>query len=91
LGQLTPVLSVTYPLADVGSAARLVQTNGHLGKVGVLCLAPRPGLGVTDPDLRQRIGEDRLNPLRSQARKGEAHRAQTLHRDPGDRLVPARA
>ena len=44
-----PALSTVYPLDEVGEAARLVQTNQHIGKVGVLCLAPEPGLGVTDP------------------------------------------
>jgi crotonyl-CoA reductase len=63
-GHIVPTLSVTHALDDVGTAARLVQTNQHSGKVGVLCLAPRTGLGVTDPELRARIGEDRLNPLR---------------------------
>jgi len=61
LGKIVPVLSATYPLDEVGEAARLVQLNRHAGKVGVLCLAPGYGLGVTDPAARQRIGEDRLN------------------------------
>ncbi|MFC8246585.1 crotonyl-CoA carboxylase/reductase [Streptomyces chartreusis] len=64
LGQLVPALSKTYPLDDVGEAARSVQTNQHIGKVGVLCLAPRPGLGVTDPQTRARIGEQRLTAFR---------------------------
>ena len=65
LGKLVPVLSAVYPLAEVGEAARVVQTNRHAGKVGVLCLAPREGLGVTDPALRDAIGADHLNPLRT--------------------------
>ncbi|MFF1480701.1 crotonyl-CoA carboxylase/reductase [Streptomyces sp. NPDC058301] len=65
LGLLNPVLSTVYPLDEVGEAARLVQTNRHTGKVGVLCLAPTTGLGVTDPELRARIGDDRINPLRA--------------------------
>ncbi|MBL7492870.1 crotonyl-CoA carboxylase/reductase [Frankia sp. AgW1.1] len=64
LGRLQPALSATYPLAEVGEAARLVQNNGHIGKVGVLCLAPREGLGVTDPARRAQIGADRITPLR---------------------------
>jgi crotonyl-CoA reductase len=63
-GKLQPMLSAVYPLAEVGEAARLVQTNGHVGKVGVLCLAPRTGLGVTDPQRRAEIGERRINPFR---------------------------
>ncbi|MFJ7177858.1 crotonyl-CoA carboxylase/reductase [Streptomyces massasporeus] len=64
LGQLVPALSKTYSLDEVGAAARSVQTNQHIGKVGVLCLAPRPGLGVTDPVARERIGEHRLTAFR---------------------------
>ncbi|MEU7750181.1 crotonyl-CoA carboxylase/reductase [Micromonospora sp. NPDC049101] len=64
LGHLSPALSRSYQLAEVGEAARLVQTNSHIGKVGVLCLAPEPGLGVTDRAARERIGEQRINPLR---------------------------
>ncbi|MER6157099.1 crotonyl-CoA carboxylase/reductase [Streptomyces sp. NPDC001868] len=63
-GRIMPVMSSLFPLAEVGEATRLVQRNEHIGKVGVLCLAPEPGLGVTDPALRARVGEDRLNPLR---------------------------
>ncbi|MFD4509084.1 crotonyl-CoA carboxylase/reductase [Streptomyces sp. NPDC058457] len=65
LGSVAPVLSEVYPLAEVGEAARLVQTNGHTGKVGVLALAPTPGLGVTDPQARAALGEEWLSPLRS--------------------------
>ncbi|WP_394426005.1 crotonyl-CoA carboxylase/reductase [Streptomyces sp. SGAir0957] len=64
LGHLAPVLSDVFPLDEVGEAARLVQLNRHIGKVGVLCLAPEGGLGVTDPALREKIGAERLNPLR---------------------------
>ncbi|MDH6135471.1 crotonyl-CoA reductase [Kitasatospora sp. MAA4] len=64
LGRIVPALSQVYPLAEVGEAARLVQTNRHLGKVGVLALAPEPGLGVSDPALRAAIGAKRLAPLR---------------------------
>ncbi|MFE6621132.1 crotonyl-CoA carboxylase/reductase [Streptomyces sp. NPDC008086] len=65
LGKISPVLSSVYGLDEVGEAARLVQTNQHLGKVAVLCQAPHEGLGVTDPQLREKIGADALNPLRS--------------------------
>jgi crotonyl-CoA reductase len=68
LGKLMPALSTVYPLDEIGEAARLVQNNQHIGKVGVLCLAPHTGLGVTDPGLRARIGEDRLNPLGDRTR-----------------------
>jgi crotonyl-CoA reductase len=64
LGHLSPILSEVFPLKEVGEAARLVQMNRHTGKVGVLCLAPQEGLGITDPVLREKIGVARLNPLR---------------------------
>ncbi|MBW5422933.1 crotonyl-CoA carboxylase/reductase, partial [Streptomyces sp. BG9H] len=63
LGKLVPALSTVFPLDEIGEAARLVQNNGHTGKVGVLCLAPHTGLGVTDPASRARFGADRLTPL----------------------------
>ncbi|PSM37407.1 crotonyl-CoA carboxylase/reductase [Streptomyces dioscori] len=55
LGHLAPALTETYPLTDTAEAARLVQSNTHLGKVGVLSLAPAPGLGVTDPVRRELV------------------------------------
>ena len=63
-GGIVPVLTSLYPLREVGEATRLVQLNEHIGKVGVLCLADRSGLGVTDPQRRARIGEDRLTLMR---------------------------
>ncbi|MEU4877008.1 crotonyl-CoA carboxylase/reductase [Streptomyces sp. NPDC021608] len=67
LGRIMPTLSEVYPLEEIGEAARSVQTNRHIGKVGVLCLASAPGQGVTDPGLRAELGEARLNPLRTPA------------------------
>ncbi|HEY8654389.1 MAG TPA: crotonyl-CoA carboxylase/reductase, partial [Dermatophilaceae bacterium] len=58
-------LSKTYPLVDVGQAAYDVHRNLHQGKVGVLALAPRPGLGVTDPEKR-----DALLPAINRFREG---------------------
>ncbi len=52
-GLIHPTLSKTYAITDVGQAARDVQQNLHQGKIGVLCLAPEQGLGVTNPDLRE--------------------------------------
>ena len=51
-GKVHPTLSKSYPLAETGQAAYEVHRNMHQGKVGVLCLAPEEGLGVTDPELR---------------------------------------
>ena len=36
----------------------------HQGKVGVLCLAPEPGLGVTDPEMRH-LHLDAINRFRN--------------------------
>lgn len=46
LGHIKPAVTARYPLAEAGEAARLVQRNKHVGKVGVLCLADRAGLGL---------------------------------------------
>jgi crotonyl-CoA reductase len=51
-GAIHPTLSRVYPLAETGQAAYDVHRNLHQGKVGVLCLAPREGLGVRDNELR---------------------------------------
>ncbi|MFN2526581.1 MAG: crotonyl-CoA carboxylase/reductase [Actinomycetota bacterium] len=52
LGKIHPILSKTYPLKEAGEAANQIHQNLHKGKLGVLCLAPREGLGVRDPQLR---------------------------------------
>ncbi|QIS14113.1 crotonyl-CoA carboxylase/reductase [Nocardia arthritidis] len=52
LGRIHPVLSAVYQLPETGAAAYEVHRNRHCGKVGVLCLAPQEGLGVTDPETR---------------------------------------
>ena len=51
-GFIHPTRSRVYPLEDTGQAAYDVHRNLHLGKVGVLCLAPEEGLGMRDPDKR---------------------------------------
>jgi crotonyl-CoA reductase len=63
-GAILPPLSMVYPLSDVGEAAYQVHRNLHEGKIGVLCLAPTEGLGIDDPELRARIGEDRITLFR---------------------------
>jgi crotonyl-CoA carboxylase/reductase len=63
-GRILPTLSKVYPLEQVGEAAREVQLNRRVGKVGVLCLAEREGLGVEDPALRASVGEERLGLFR---------------------------
>lgn len=59
-GMIVPALSKVYPLEQVGEAARDVQLNRHIGKVSVLCMAEREGLGIDDAALRASIGEERF-------------------------------
>ena len=63
-GKIQPMLSAVHPLTDVGEAAFAVHKNLHEGKIGVLCLAPEEGLGIDDPELRDRVGEDRITLFR---------------------------
>src|SRR6185437_5093139 len=49
LGMIQPTLSSVCRLDTTGAAAREVHHNGHVGKIGVLCLAPAEGLGIEDP------------------------------------------
>jgi crotonyl-CoA reductase len=48
----------------VGEAAYQVHHNLHEGKIGVLCLAPNEGLGIDNPELRAKVGEDRITLFR---------------------------
>jgi crotonyl-CoA reductase len=51
-GLIHPTVSKVYGLADTGQAALDVHLNNHQGKIGVLALAPKEGLGVTNPEKR---------------------------------------
>jgi len=51
-GVIHPTLSKVYTLEETGQATFDVHRNRHQGKVGVLVLAPREGLGVRDPATR---------------------------------------
>ena len=53
-GMIHPTMSAVYPLERTGQAALDVHRNLHHGKVAVLCLAPREGLGVRDHELRDK-------------------------------------
>jgi len=68
LGRIQPVLSKTYTLEQAGQAALSVHRNEAEGKLGVLCLSPSEGLGVTDPEKRDRIGEDKITLFQRHAR-----------------------
>ena len=63
-GRIQPMLSAVYPLHEAGEAAYQVHKNLHEGKIGVLCLAPREGLGIDDPEFRAKVGEDRITMFR---------------------------
>ncbi|KRV49166.1 crotonyl-CoA reductase [Wenjunlia vitaminophila] len=54
MGRIHPTLSEVRPLEETGQAVYDVHHNRHQGKVGVLCLAPREGLGVRNTELRAR-------------------------------------
>ncbi len=53
-GKIHPTVSKTYTLDEVGQASLDVHHNKHQGKVGVLALAPEEGLGVRNPEFREK-------------------------------------
>jgi crotonyl-CoA reductase len=54
-GKIQPTLSQVFTLPETGTAAYEVHHNRHEGKLGILCLAPEEGLGVTDPQRRAEL------------------------------------
>jgi crotonyl-CoA reductase len=54
-GKIHPVLSAVFAFEDTGEAVAQVHDNTHEGKLGVLVLAQEEGLGVTDPEMRERL------------------------------------
>ena len=67
-GRIQPVMSEVFPLDQVGDAALKVHHNEGEGKIGVLCLSPEPGLGITDAAKREAIGEDKITLYQRHAR-----------------------
>ena len=67
-GAIQPVMSEVFALDQVGEAALKVHHNEAEGKIGVLCMAPEAGMGVTDPDKRAAIGEDKITLYQRHAR-----------------------
>ncbi len=59
-GKIQPILSATYMLENVGEATNLVHKNRHEGKVGILCLASGPNMGIDNPEFREKVGEDKI-------------------------------
>jgi crotonyl-CoA reductase len=64
MGRIQPALSKVVRLDEVPEAAYEVEANRHLGKVGVLCMAPEEGLGIEDPEKRAEIGESKVEMFR---------------------------
>jgi len=62
--KVVPPLSAVFPLEETGEAAFEVHHNRHEGKIAVLCAAPREGLGVSNPELRAKVGQERLTIFR---------------------------
>ncbi|MEY2754852.1 MAG: hypothetical protein RJB65_1210 [Actinomycetota bacterium] len=56
-GMIHPVMSQVFSLDQTGEAAFQVHHNMHEGKIGVLALSPKEGLGVTDQALRDKVGD----------------------------------
>ena len=67
-GAIHPVMSEVYDLEQVGEAALAVHHNKAEGKLAVRCLAPSEGLGITDPEKRARIGEEKITLFQRHAR-----------------------
>jgi len=64
-GRIHPIMSDVFALDEVGEAALKVHRNQAEGKLGVLCLAPEEGLGVDDPEMRERVGEANITRFRN--------------------------
>jgi crotonyl-CoA reductase len=67
MGKIQPALSKVIGLDDVAQGAHELDANTHVGKVGVLCLAPEEGLGIEDPELRAKVGESKIEMFRKYA------------------------
>lgn len=63
-GMITPVLSEVFPLRRTAEAVGKMHAGGQIGKLGILNMAPEEGMGIRDRELRERVGEKRINVLR---------------------------
>jgi crotonyl-CoA reductase len=63
-GKIQPALSAVYDLSHTGEAAYQVHQNLHEGKIGILCLADREGLGIDNPEFRAKVGEAKITTFR---------------------------
>ncbi|WP_228566910.1 crotonyl-CoA carboxylase/reductase [Nocardia sp. SYP-A9097] len=57
-GAIHPTLSKAYALEAAGQAIADVHGNVHHGKVGVLCLSPEEGLGISDTERRAKYSAE---------------------------------
>ncbi len=71
-GIIAPALSRLFTLENAAAAASFVQNNCHVGKVGVLCLAAREGLGVSDRAARAKLSPERRQLFRQCQQAGLA-------------------
>ena len=62
-GMIHPVMSQVFTLEQSGEATYQMHHNQHEGKIAVLALAPEEGLGVTNHELREQVG-DKLHAFR---------------------------
>ena len=67
-GAIQPVMSEVFDLEQVGEAALKTHRNEGEGKLGVLCLAPEAGMGIANPELREKVGEDKITLFQRHAR-----------------------
>ena len=58
--------SVTMRAAFVGGPLLSIAAiaNNQPGKIGVLCMAPREGMGINNPEFREKVGEKNLRHFR---------------------------
>ena len=68
-------------LDETGEAARAVHRNEIEGKAGVLCLAPSEGLGIDDPEKRDRIGEHKIDLQASRRLTSQANCSYVAYRN----------
>lgn len=64
MGRIQPALSKVYGLDETPAAAYGLQSNQHVGKIGILCQAEKEGLGVEDPEKREEIGAEKIELFR---------------------------
>ncbi|MFD2176703.1 crotonyl-CoA carboxylase/reductase [Veronia pacifica] len=71
-GKINPVVSDVYTLESAADSVVKVKANEHVGKIGILCLADKEDLGIRNTELREKVGEDKINIFRDYARQKRA-------------------